>query len=138
MTMNQAAALRVRWKERADLSTDCEHLNLELEWNDLGHSTGNYICILCGESVAQRHLAACDLRERLHCQLLFGAPPSPSPPTILDRFHCRVDPSSLRGPVYTLTGAQQLFRPLPGPVKIELASVQQRPSQFCFLTPELY
>jgi hypothetical protein len=23
--MNQAAALRVRWKERADLSTDCEH-----------------------------------------------------------------------------------------------------------------
>ena len=40
MTMNQAAALRVRWKERADLSTDCEHLNLELEWNDLGHSTG--------------------------------------------------------------------------------------------------
>jgi hypothetical protein len=41
MTMNQAAALRVRWKERADRSADCEHLNLELEWNDFGYSTGH-------------------------------------------------------------------------------------------------
>jgi hypothetical protein len=31
---------------------------LELEWNIFGHSTGNYSCILYGESVAQRHLAA--------------------------------------------------------------------------------
>lgn len=57
MTMNQAAALRVKWKQRVDRS-QCEHLNLELEWDDLGHSKGNYICILCGESVAQRYLAA--------------------------------------------------------------------------------
>jgi hypothetical protein len=39
--MNQAGALRVRWKERADLSTDCKHLNPEMEVDDLGHSTGN-------------------------------------------------------------------------------------------------
>ncbi len=51
MTMNQAAALRVRWKERADLSADCEHLNLELEWNDFGYSTGHYTCIICGGPV---------------------------------------------------------------------------------------
>jgi hypothetical protein len=57
MTMNQAAAIRVNWKRRTD-PLPCKHLNLELEWKDLGHSTGNYIWILCGESVAQRHLAA--------------------------------------------------------------------------------
>jgi len=49
-----------------------------------------------------------------------------------------VDPSSLRGSVYILTGAQQLFRSLLGLGEIEFASVPQRPSQFCFLTPELY
>ena len=57
MTMNQAAALRVKWKQRTD-RVPWEHLNLELEWDELGHKTGNYVCILCGESVAQRHLAA--------------------------------------------------------------------------------
>jgi hypothetical protein len=57
MTMNQAAAIRVTWKQQPDQSS-CKHLNLELEWDDLGHLTGNYVCILCGESVAQRHLAA--------------------------------------------------------------------------------
>ena len=54
MTMNQAAALRVRWKERADLTTDCKHLNLELDCNDLGHSRGHYTCIICGEPVTQK------------------------------------------------------------------------------------
>jgi hypothetical protein len=54
MTMNQAAALRVRWKERADLPTDCKHLNLELEWDDLGHSRGHYTCIICGKPVAHK------------------------------------------------------------------------------------
>jgi hypothetical protein len=57
MTIHQADAIRVNWKRRADLLA-CMHLNLELEWNDLGHSTGYYVCILCCESVAQRHLAA--------------------------------------------------------------------------------
>jgi hypothetical protein len=40
MTMNQAALLRVKWNQRADLFLDCEYLNLELEWGALGHSTG--------------------------------------------------------------------------------------------------
>ena len=52
-----SAALRVKWKLRRD-RTPCGHLSLELEWDEAGHSTGNYICSICGESVAQRHLAA--------------------------------------------------------------------------------
>jgi len=51
MTMEQAAALRVKWKERPDRSP-CGHLNLESEWDHLGHTTGNYVCILCGEAIA--------------------------------------------------------------------------------------
>jgi hypothetical protein len=54
MTTNQAAALRVRWKERADLSADCEHLNLEMEWDDLGQSTGNITYFICGELVVHK------------------------------------------------------------------------------------
>jgi len=53
VTTLQAAALRVKWNQRADPS-ECKHLNLELEWDDLGHSTGHYACIVCGESVAQQ------------------------------------------------------------------------------------
>jgi len=55
--MEQAEALRVKWKQRTDRSP-CEHLNLELEWDHLGHTTGTYVCILCGEAVAHSHLAA--------------------------------------------------------------------------------
>ena len=51
MTTNQAAAIRVNWKQHDQ--SPCKHLNLELEWDDLGHSTGNYVCILCGVSTAQ-------------------------------------------------------------------------------------
>jgi hypothetical protein len=54
MTTNQAAALRVRWKERADLSADCEHLNPEMEWDELGHSTGHITCFICGELVVHK------------------------------------------------------------------------------------
>jgi len=57
MTMNHAAALRVRWTQRA-YRIPCEHLVLELEWNEQGYLTGNYVCNLCGESVAQQCLAA--------------------------------------------------------------------------------
>lgn len=53
VTMNQAATLRVKWNQRMDRSP-CSHLNLELEWDDHGQSTGNYVCILCGKSVAER------------------------------------------------------------------------------------
>ncbi len=57
MTRNQAAALRVKWKHRAD-RPPCEHLNLELELDELGHSTGNITCFICGEAVAPGPLAA--------------------------------------------------------------------------------
>jgi hypothetical protein len=53
MTILEVAALRVRWNLRADQSK-CEHRNLELEWNDLGHPTGAYICMVCGELVAHK------------------------------------------------------------------------------------
>ena len=53
MTMTLAVELRVRWKQRVD-PPKCEHLNLELEWSDDGHLTGNYICIVCGEAAAQK------------------------------------------------------------------------------------
>ena len=53
MTTIQAAELRVKWKQRLDPS-ECKHLNLELECNNLGHSTDNYVCTVCGEPAAQR------------------------------------------------------------------------------------
>ena len=53
MTMDQASAIRMKWKQRAHRSP-CGHLTLEVEWNAQGQSTGHYICILCGKSVAQR------------------------------------------------------------------------------------
>ena len=40
MTRAEVEAVRVKWKQRPD-RTPCVHLNLELEWNDLGHSTGD-------------------------------------------------------------------------------------------------
>ena len=57
MTKDQAGAIRLRWAQRAH-PISCEHLTLELERNDQGHSTGKYVCILCGKFVAQRRLAA--------------------------------------------------------------------------------
>ena len=54
MTTTQAAELRVKWNLRVD-PPKCEHLNLELEWSDNGYLTGNYNCIVCGASVAQKH-----------------------------------------------------------------------------------
>lgn len=53
MTIIQAAALRMKWNQRTDHAR-CEHLNLELQWDALGQSEGDYICILCGASVAER------------------------------------------------------------------------------------
>ena len=57
MTMIQAAALRMKWKQRTDQSP-CEHVNLELQWNFLGHSEGDYICMCCGEPVVERRRLA--------------------------------------------------------------------------------
>jgi len=57
MTINQAAALRVKWKQRAD-RPPCEHLSLELELDELGHSTGDITYFICGEFVSPGLLAA--------------------------------------------------------------------------------
>ena len=59
MTMNQTAALLVRWKGRADLSP-CAHRDLTLEgrylrWKgfDLKRSLERYTCNGCGEPVVR-------------------------------------------------------------------------------------
>ena len=57
MTTNQAAARRAEWKQRK-YRRPCTHLVLELECNEQGYWTSNYVCNLCGESVAPDHLAA--------------------------------------------------------------------------------
>ena len=56
MTTTQAAELRVKWKQRLD-APKCEHLNLELEWDDSGNVTVNYNCIVCGEAIARKNTA---------------------------------------------------------------------------------
>jgi hypothetical protein len=50
MTILQAGALRMKWN-RLPYPSVCEHRNLELESDDFGYSMGNYVCIVCGESV---------------------------------------------------------------------------------------
>jgi hypothetical protein len=53
MTTTQAAALRVKWKQRGE-PLRCEHLNLELEREDSGVFTGNFHCSVCGELVPRK------------------------------------------------------------------------------------
>ena len=50
MKILQAVALRMKWN-MLPYSSACEHRNLELESDDLGYSTGKYVCLVCGESV---------------------------------------------------------------------------------------
>jgi hypothetical protein len=57
MKIKQADFIRARWRGQSALET-CRHMTLEVELNDQGDSTGNYVCILCGVSVVQGHLAA--------------------------------------------------------------------------------
>lgn len=57
MTVHEGADLQVNWKERVNRKP-CNHPELELEWNKQGYLTGNYVCNLCGESVARGPLAA--------------------------------------------------------------------------------
>ena len=56
MTVTQGADLQVKWSQRVN-RTPCTHPKLELEWNDQGYLTGDYVCIRCGESMAQGPLA---------------------------------------------------------------------------------
>ena len=53
MTLNEVAALQLKWKQRAD-RTACKHLRQELEWDEQGYLTGDYVCILCGKSCGPR------------------------------------------------------------------------------------
>ena len=55
MTSPQAAALRMKWQQR-ETHLSCDHVTVELELNELGDTTGNYICIICGESVAHKRV----------------------------------------------------------------------------------
>jgi hypothetical protein len=57
MRTKEAAIIRAKWRGQSTLET-CRHLNLELEFNDQGDSTDNYVCSVCGEPAAQRNLAA--------------------------------------------------------------------------------
>lgn len=52
MTLRQAAARQVQWKQRL-YRTPCEHLVLEVEGNEQGYLTGDYVCNLCGVAVAR-------------------------------------------------------------------------------------
>jgi hypothetical protein len=56
MTTTRAAARQVEWKQRA-YRRRCTHLVLELECDNQGVLTGNYVCNFCGKSVTQEHLA---------------------------------------------------------------------------------
>ena len=47
MRTKEAAIIRAKWRGQSTLET-CRHLNLELEFNDQGDSTDNYVCSVCG------------------------------------------------------------------------------------------
>jgi hypothetical protein len=53
MTTAEAVALRMKWIQQVDPPA-CEHMNQELESNEMGYLTGNYLCTTCGELVATR------------------------------------------------------------------------------------
>ncbi len=57
MTINEAVRIRVQWKGQTAVET-CRHFTLELEFDAQGETTGNHVCILCGEPMTQRSLAA--------------------------------------------------------------------------------
>ena len=53
MNTNDAADLRLKWKMRNPVPL-CLHVMLELELNEAGYMTGNYVCIVCGAIAAKR------------------------------------------------------------------------------------
>ena len=50
MTSSRAAVLRARWELRPD-QQHCPHIALEMESNKTGYVTGQYICVVCGETL---------------------------------------------------------------------------------------
>lgn len=71
MTTNQVAILHMNWR-RGGNRTPCEHSNLELVWNERGHSTGHYACSLCGECMAPLHTVSRHNLEERTTQTLLG------------------------------------------------------------------
>jgi hypothetical protein len=53
MNTNDAADLRLKWRLRNPVPL-CMHVRLELELNEAGYMTGNYICLVCGHVAAKR------------------------------------------------------------------------------------
>ena len=52
MTTIQADELRSKWRRQVN-PPPCEHQDLKLERTETGYLTGNYNCIVCGETVRQ-------------------------------------------------------------------------------------
>lgn len=50
MTPNQMATRRADWKQRVHRRR-CMHVVLEMEENEQGYMTGNYVCNFCGTIV---------------------------------------------------------------------------------------
>ena len=77
MTRAEAEALRVKWKQQADLPT-CEHSNQELKASERGYLTGNYHSTDCGEPLARSSNRATSLQVPVPSAARF-LPPGYSP-----------------------------------------------------------
>ena len=53
MTKAEAEALRERWQQQGEPLT-CVHSNQELEANEDGYLTDNYLCTTCGEPIVKK------------------------------------------------------------------------------------
>ena len=53
MNTNDAADLRLKWTIRKPVPL-CLHVRLEVELNEAGYMTGNYICLVCGHVAAKQ------------------------------------------------------------------------------------
>ena len=95
MTMNQAAARQVKWKQRL-YRTPCDHVILELESNEQGYLTSNFVCNLCGESVPQGALATSIRTSMLLKALATVIYPPASDPQRVDQRGLTYDDQSKR------------------------------------------
>jgi hypothetical protein len=74
MTTSQAPMRQAKWKQRA-YRRRCTHLILELEWDEQGYWTGNYVCNFCGKSCSPRDFSHVATRpapalSTAHCPLI--------------------------------------------------------------------
>jgi hypothetical protein len=52
MNTNDAADLRLKWRLQNPAPL-CLHVRLEVEVNEAGYMTGNYVCMVCGHATRQ-------------------------------------------------------------------------------------